>query len=587
MSLLKWLYVYLNFHVIARTFFVTKFFKGNSVRLTFPFFEMDTNFDDYNEDNFAIMMLKTVIDWESISEHQKYVIFLMCSKLFTQREVISTFKNKLGLKLSFEALSHCINRTAHSIYWTHGMSGGNMPYLCNQDLEALTVEIRERALSSIAFDTKTILDEAVVLRNLRRKKAMDVLKWFRCSKLSENVSRETIFSPTRQWINTIMEKVNAQLVKPIFVEGTRYYDCTVQIMNEYKERIHEIIRINNCCAELIFTADETSVDTNFKRKKIVPLMLRDFIEKEPESLPHITMMCSNNLVGVHPPLFMILKNRKTMPKELAPLVATGQIWVAANQSGWMDRWCFALWAIHMIPWIARFKEEMGPTYSRNNPLLIMDGHSSRTVPIALDLANNKDVRIFILPSHTSHVSQLFDVALASPLKRAFTDLFYQLINNGTNKVIERNGNENHAATLRKCAVEAFLQAWEITCTRTNCQAGAKEVALLFEKSFENHRFCREESEDELRKRKAEEREKESQKLYISNCLVTEKVEDVRDALNNDPFGSLSEDLDTFRTERDLVTFVIGEAKKHGSYLLGSNFRWGNAIFNDIIMSLSE
>lgn len=84
-----------------------------------------------------------------------------------------------------------------------------------------------------------------------------------------------------------------------------------------------------------------------------------------------------------------------------------------------------------------------------------------------------------------------------------------------------------------------------------------------------------------------EKQRKEKKLYFSNYLVPEKVEDVRDALNNDPFGSLSEDLDTFRTERDLVTFVIGEAKKHGNYLLVSNFRLRNARLSDIIMSLSD
>lgn len=78
---------------------------------------------------------------------------------------------------------------------------------------------------------------------------------------------------------------------------------------------------------------------------------------------------------------------------------------------------------------------------------------------------------------------------------------------------------NHSATVRKCTVEAFLQAWETMCTWTNCLAGAHEVALLEDKNFEGNRFCRVES----RKRKEAERQRESQKLYISNCLVTNKV----------------------------------------------------------------
>ena len=544
---------------------------------------MDSIYEGYSEDNFAIMTIKTVIDWEILSQQQKYVTFLMCVKLQTQREVIQTFKDKLGIKLSFEALEHCINRTAHSLFWEPGMSGGNMPYLCKQDMASLENEIRERALSSIAFDTKSILDEAQILRNLRKKKVMDILKWFRCNKLRDRVAKEQVYSPTRQWINGILERINAQLVTPIFVEGARYYDCTVAIMNEYKDKIQSLCSTLNCCQDLIFTADETAVDTSFKRKKIVPIGLKEFIEKEPESLPHITVMCTNNLTGVHPPLFIILKNRKTMPQELFPLVATGRIWVVSNESGWMDRWCFCLYAIHFIPWVSQFKEAMGPMYSRHKPLLVLDGHASRTTPLALELARANEMAIFVLPSHTSHVSQLFDVALASPLKRAFTDILYQLINSGMNRVVDRNGRENHAATLRKCCVEAFLQAWNVTCTSTNCIAGANAVGLIGDISFDGHRFCREETEEEIRLRKEKETEREQQNLYISNCVITERIYQIKDALSMGPFASLCEDLAGFATEADLVKHVIKEAKKHGSYLLGSNFRWGNANYNDILL----
>ena len=117
-----------------------------------------------------MIMLKRNVDWDAITKQQKYNAFLICNRSYTQRQVIDQYKNYLGLKLSFEALGHCINRTAHSVYWEHGMAGGKLLYLCNEDLEELAIEIRERALTSTVFDTKTVLDEENVLRNLRGKK---------------------------------------------------------------------------------------------------------------------------------------------------------------------------------------------------------------------------------------------------------------------------------------------------------------------------------------------------------------------------------------------------------------------------------
>ena len=427
--------------MFARENFVSKFSRENVSVYNchfnlWPFGAMNTLPADYNEENMGIMILKQLTDWNVFSPQQKYVAFLMCDKLFTQRQVIQEFQTKLNIKLSFEALQHCIIRTALSVFWEPGRSGGKIPFLCDEDLEALATEIRERALATQAFDTTSIREEASNLKKLRIIKALDVLKYFRCKNLIQRLTHSYDFDfPSRQWVNNVIEKVNAKLLEPIIVEGVRYYDCTEMIMEEYKIKIKSLIEQHHSCAELIFTADETSIDTNFKRKKVVPATLREFIEKQPELLPHITALCCNNLVGVHPPLFVILKDRRTLPKELISLIATGQVWLVSTTSGWMDRWSWMIWMIHIIPWINDFKSAMGTLFSRNNPVIVMDGHSSRTVPLALELAQKNSTKVFILPSHTSHVSQLFDVVLASPLKRSFTDLLYNLLNDSSNSSI--------------------------------------------------------------------------------------------------------------------------------------------------------
>ena len=537
---------------------------------------MDPIYDDYNEENAGIWILKKLVDWNAISQQQKYIAFLICGKVLTQRDVIQIFKTKFGIKLSFEALQHCIVRTAYSVFWEKGMSGGALPYLCNEDLKSLATEIRERALASRAFDTKSIREEAANLKKLRIAKALQVLEYYRCKNLKDNLAADSDFElPSRQWVNNIIDKVNAKLQDPIIVDGARYYDCTEMIMEEYKVKVKSLIEEQNSCNELIFTADETSIDTKFKRKKIVPLTLRYFIETQPELLPHVTALCCNNLVGVHPPLFVILKDRKTMPPELISLAATGQIWLVSTTSGWMDRWAWMIWMIHIIPWIMDFKSHMGPFFERNNPILIMDGHSSRTVPLALELAKQYNIKLFILPSHTSHVSQLFDVTLASPLKRAFTDLLYSMLNDTSNHVVDSQGRKIHAATLRKCEIEAFVQAWNTTCTMTNCMSGASETSLIGDKSFIDHKFCRKETAEDIENRHQREAEKASHNLYINNGEITEKIPRFKEALNAGPFAALCRELSTFENEDELVSYVILEARKHGCYLLGSNFRWGN------------
>ena len=378
-------------------------------------------FEDFDESLPQMQNLIQLTHWSSFSTYQKYISFLMVVKNMNQRDVIKTMKEKHNIKLNPESLGNCLQRTALSLIWEPGMSGGKTPFLCPGDMDELETEIYERALHSAAFDTHTILDQAVIIKKKRLKQAIDVLKMHRCLQKAHEYTEKyrNVNIPAREWINNIMEKVNSHLVKPIFIEGKRYYDCTDKVLEEYVHNIRLVLL--DIPEELIFTSDETMLDTTFKRKKIVPQELREYIEKEPEPLPHITSMCCTNVHGIHPPLFIILKNRKTLPKELQSLIITGQIWLASTPNGWMDRWSFNLWMLHIIPWISIFRSNMGPQYSRANCLLVLDGHASRTVSSAFKIAFTERIRVIIFLSHSSYVTQLFDVALASTLKKKFGD----------------------------------------------------------------------------------------------------------------------------------------------------------------------
>ena len=45
------------------------------------------------------------------------------------------------------------------------------------------------------------------------------------------------------------------------------------------------------------------------------------------------------------------------------------------------------------------------------------------IPIALELLAAFNIKVLVLPGHITHILQLFDVSLAAPFKRKYTDLF--------------------------------------------------------------------------------------------------------------------------------------------------------------------
>lgn len=58
----------------------------------------------------------------------------------------------------------------------------------------------------------------------------------------QKVFQEKRFSPTRQCINTIMEKVNAQFVKAIFIAGTRWdFRKTLQNLSRFRKTQQNVV----------------------------------------------------------------------------------------------------------------------------------------------------------------------------------------------------------------------------------------------------------------------------------------------------------------------------------------------------------
>ena len=205
-------------------------------------------------------------------------------------------------------------------------------------------------------------------------------------------------------------------------------------------------------------------------KVIIPTEVTHYFEKAETDLPNITGMCTTNLLGNSPPLFILLKGLKKLPAEFEILVATHQINVASSPNGWMNRSAFLMWTLNFVCWLQMFRTTLPPGIKYKPAVLLLDGHNSRENPLAMEILKKSNVHIIVLPAHTTHVLQLFDVSLASPLKKKFTELFKSLLRNPQNII---PGNET--ATLRKNAIEAFLVSWKTVCNLISCKAAALSV----------------------------------------------------------------------------------------------------------------
>ena len=332
--------------------------------------------------------------------------------------------------------------------------------------------------------------------------------------------------PSRSWINGITAKINFHLTNCRLIDAKRFHGCAFEIIDEYFRKFETIFR--ETPEELFFVGDETMMVPNKPLKVLVPPDIMQYFEPTPPEPAHITAFCVNNLMAVKPPLFVILTDLKKVPQELKKFADSGKVWFASSSSGWMDRHLFLVWSINFINWLTHYRNTLSANIASKPAVLLLDGHTSRECPAALHLFYTANIRCIILPSHCTHVLQLFDVALAAPLKRRFTNLFNDYIKD-KKFVIERNS----AATLRNVVMHALTEAWDAVCVISNVTAGAAETGI---NPF-NRGVVR--SSPYVRDFTAEERAIYQQHLArmrnrvtISNCCVTDidKIDEIRTSL---------------------------------------------------------
>ena len=171
-----------------------------------------------------------------------------------------------------------------------------------------------------------------------------------------------------------------------------------------------------------------------------------------------------------------------------------------------------------LNWLSDFRMKLPPPLREENVLLIMDGHNSRENPLALALLRRARVKVYILPSHTTHVLQMFDVGLASPLKKEFTSKFRKELK----KLNTTPSTMSNTAKLRYAAIKAFISAWDTVCTPINCESTAKTTGTypVSAEAAKMSPFVRKLTDAEREKFEARKRRNEN-RVSISGRIITE------------------------------------------------------------------
>ena len=278
------------------------------------------------------------------------------------------------------------------------------------------------------------------------------------------------------------------------------------------------------------------------------------------------MVCGN-IYGAGPPPLILLSGLKNLPNEIENLVYSNKVAIGSTCNGYMTKDMFLIWTILFINWLMLYRQSLPDALKEARALLILDGHTSRENPLASLLFRKAFVDVIILPSHTTHVLQWFDVGLAATLKRFYSSKFKKNLKDAANDPTLTT----HAAKYRAAAIRTFVDAWAATATPSNCLAAAKETGVYPLNPNAPHEsvFVRNLTNEEQMRYDARER-RNAARLNISNKLLTDPtliVQMAQQIRSSPKFAYLANIEDAMGTNyKDLVKGIL-ENPQNESLLL--------------------
>ncbi|XP_060573021.1 uncharacterized protein LOC132730954 [Ruditapes philippinarum] len=205
---------------------------------------------------------------------------------------------------------------------------------------------------------------------------------------------------------------NLKVAKPQKLSLLRAKCASKDVLDQYFKELCTIISDNGLerNPERIYNIDETGINTEHAPPHIVcDATSQPQAVTSPRSST-VTIIGGGNAVGNQIPPYYIFPGKRWNSEFLngAPTGADGEM----SDSGWSNSLIFQNYLTkHFIKYA---------NVSSDTPTLVLfDGHKSHVQLSLVDWAREKNIILFVLPPHTSHITQPLDVGVFGPLKSMY------------------------------------------------------------------------------------------------------------------------------------------------------------------------
>lgn len=196
--------------------------------------------------------------------------------------------------------------------------------------------------------------------------------------------------------------------KPQSLEMKRAESASRENLNKYYKELHAILTKSNLHdkPQNIYNIDETGFSTEHSPLKIICNR-----NTKPQAVTSnrstlTTVIAAGNALGNYVPPYYVFKGKRWNPdfmKNAAP-GAEGEM----SETGWSNSQVFQNYLTKFF--IKHIRSSEQPT------LVLYDGHKSHVNLILTEWAKRHNIILFVLPPHTSHLTQPLDVGVFGPMK---------------------------------------------------------------------------------------------------------------------------------------------------------------------------
>ena len=202
-----------------------------------------------------------------------------------------------------------------------------------------------------------------------------------------------------------------KMVKPQKLSIARAKCASQETIDNYFKELGTVLKENDLMDAPQRNFDETGISTEHAPPKIVCAKSTDPQSITSPKSSSATIIAGANAIGNHIPPFYVFPGKRWIDGLLDGAAAGSD--GTMSDSGWSNGTIFETYVMDHLAKHADIKEDSQPT------LIMYDGHKSHLRLTLTEWARQRHVVLFVLPPHTSHLTQPLDVSVFGPLKNHY------------------------------------------------------------------------------------------------------------------------------------------------------------------------